>query len=97
MKHFDFLPLTLGYVECPLCDATGTYLGSDCAVCNGEREIDKDTAENVDLSEYKVVKCPLCEGTGSHDGNDCPECGGNREMERRFADRMHKIADQGVH
>jgi hypothetical protein len=76
----------LGYVACPLCNASGYYDGADCPVCGGDREIEERIADQVDLAEYERVKCPLCEGDGKYDGDDCPECGGEGEMQRRFAE-----------
>ena len=52
----------LGYVACPLCDASGFYDGSDCPVCGGDREIEERLAEDVNLAIYKKVECPLCKG-----------------------------------
>jgi DnaJ-class molecular chaperone len=78
----------LGYVACPLCNASGYYDGADCPVCGGDREIDKEISERVDLAEYEKVDCPLCQGDGKLDGEDCPECGGEGDMQRRFAEQV---------
>jgi DnaJ-class molecular chaperone len=77
-----------GFVVCPLCKGSGRREGSDCPVCNGDREIEEDLADRVDLRDYEQVDCPLCEGRGRHNGEDCPECGGEQTMERRYADRV---------
>jgi DnaJ-class molecular chaperone len=76
----------LGYVACPLCDASGVYDGSDCPVCGGDREIEERVADRVDLADFEKVACPLCDGSGKHDGEDCPVCGGEGEMQRRFVE-----------
>jgi len=75
----------LGYVVCPLCNASGDYDGADCPICGGDREIEESIADRVDLAEYEKVRCPLCKGGETSDGDDCPECGGDGEMQRRFA------------
>jgi DnaJ-class molecular chaperone len=83
----DFVA-ALGYVGCPLCDASGTYDGSDCPVCGGDREIEEETVRQIDLAIYERVECPLCDGNGTFDGDDCPECGGQGEMPRYAADQV---------
>jgi hypothetical protein len=78
----------LGFVACPLCEASGYYDGGDCPVCGGDREIDEEISERLDLAEYEKVNCPLCEGDGKLEGEDCPECGGEGEIQRRFAEQV---------
>ncbi len=78
----------LGYVACPLCKGTGRHEGSDCPVCNGDREIDERFADRVDLSAYEKINCPLCEGKGRFRGEDCPACGGDKKMDRRYAESV---------
>ncbi len=77
-----------GFVACPLCKGSGRHDGSDCPVCNGDREIEESFVDRIDLQDYQKVKCPLCEGEGRYDGDDCPECGGDGRMDRRYADRV---------
>lgn len=77
--------VALGMVACPLCEATGQYDGSDCPVCDGDREIEERDAERLDLSEFAKVKCPLCVGEGTYDGDPCAACGGEGDMEQRYA------------
>jgi DnaJ-class molecular chaperone len=78
----------LGYVACPLCKASGVHDGYDCPVCSGDREIEEDAAESVDLRDFQSIDCPVCKGKGKFKGNDCPACGGDATMERRFAERI---------
>lgn len=77
-----------GFVACPLCKGSGRHEGTDCPVCNGDREIEERLADRVDVSAYEKVDCPLCEGSGNFEGNACPVCGGDAEMDRRHAERV---------
>lgn len=77
-----------GFVACPLCHGGGQHEGSDCPVCNGDREIEDHIANRIDVSEFDKVDCPLCVGTGHFHGDDCPACGGNAQMDRRYAERV---------
>lgn len=77
-----------GFVACPLCAGSGHHEGSDCPVCNGDREIEERIAERIDVSDFEKVDCPLCAGTGHFDGGDCPACGGDAQMDRRYAERI---------
>ncbi|UPK39536.1 HNH endonuclease [Bradyrhizobium sp. 186] len=79
---------TFGFVACPLCQATGRHEGTDCPVCNGDREIEEHFADRVDLSDYNKVDCPLCDGDGHFRGSDCPVCGGDAQMDKRYADNI---------
>jgi len=78
----------LGYIACPLCNATGSYEGSDCPVCHGDCEIEEKIADTVDIALYEYTDCPLCEGHGQFDGDDCPECGAEGRMWRRDAEHV---------
>lgn len=78
--------VALGYVVCPLCNGVGAHKGTDCPVCNGDREIAKEVAARVDLHDFAEVDCPACRGQGSLKGADCPACGGEGQIEHRFAD-----------
>jgi DnaJ-class molecular chaperone len=77
-----------GFIPCPLCKGSGRHEGTDCPVCNGDREIEEHFAERIDLSDYNKVDCPLCKGAGNFEGDVCPVCGGDAEMDRRYADRV---------
>jgi len=77
-----------GFIACPLCKGNGRHEGTDCPVCNGDREIEERFADRVDLSAYEKVGCPLCEGEGLFEGDVCPVCGGESEMDRRYADSV---------
>jgi DnaJ-class molecular chaperone len=79
---------TYGFVACPLCKGGGRHDGSDCPVCNGDREIEKHIADQFDVREFDKVACPLCKGSGHHHGDDCPACGGDAQMDRRYAERL---------
>jgi hypothetical protein len=81
-----------GFVACPLCKGGGQHDGSDCPACNGDREIEEDIADRVDVRAFEKVDCPLCLGIGRFDGADCPECGGDTQMDRRYAERV-EVAD----
>lgn len=78
--------VALGMVTCPLCEATGRYDGSDCPVCDGDREIEQREAKKLNLRQFTKVNCPLCEGEGTCEGDICPACGGEGDMEQRYAD-----------
>lgn len=80
--------VAFGFVPCPLCKGSGRHEGTDCPVCNGDREIDEHLAERVDLRAFEKVNCPLCEGGGRFRGEACPVCGGDAEMDRRYADTV---------
>jgi DnaJ-class molecular chaperone len=80
--------IALGFVPCPLCEATGSYDGFDCPVCNGDREIDRKIAKTIDTDLYRKVECPLCRGVGRFRGEDCPECEGEGKLQRRYAERI---------
>lgn len=54
----------------------------------GDREIEEDAAESVDLRDFQPIDCPVCKGKGKFKGDDCPACGGDATMERRFAERI---------
>lgn len=82
----DEYAAAMGMVACPLCNATGSYDGGDCPVCEGDRQISKDDLEHLDLRQYATVSCPLCEGARVHNGDTCPACGGEGDMERRQAE-----------
>jgi DnaJ-class molecular chaperone len=77
-----------GFIACPLCKATGRHEGTDCPVCNGDREIEKRYAGRIDLSEYEKIDCPLCSGGGQFEGEQCPACGGDAQMDRRYAEAI---------
>lgn len=77
-----------GYVTCFVCDGSGYRDDRDCPVCDGEKQIPEDFAENLDVSPYEKVDCPVCEGAGARSGQRCDVCDGEREMDRRFADRI---------
>ena len=77
-----------GFVACPLCKGGGRHEGSDCPVCHGDREVEEDVADRVDVSAFDKVDCPLCKGTGLHSGDDCPECGGDAQIDRRYAEQV---------
>ena len=75
-----------GFVMCPLCKGSGRHEGTDCPVCNGDREIEQRLADVVDLRAYELVDCPVCDGEGRYKRDDCPACGGEAQMARRYAD-----------
>jgi DnaJ-class molecular chaperone len=77
-----------GYVACPLCKATGRHEGTDCPVCDGDREIEERFEGRIDLSAYDRIECPLCDGEGSVRAEQCPACGGECRMDRRYAETV---------
>ena len=77
-----------GFVACPLCEGSGHHEGTDCPVCNGDREIERRFAEAADLREYEMVSCPVCEGDGILAGNPCPACDGEAQMARHYTDNI---------
>jgi DnaJ-class molecular chaperone len=77
-----------GYVDCPLCEGSGSFKHDDCPACGGEAELTEAEAREVDLARYTDVTCPLCDGARSFKGHDCPACGGEGEMEQRYADQV---------
>ncbi|MGM4921385.1 HNH endonuclease [Tardiphaga sp. 804_B3_N1_9] len=77
-----------GFVACPLCKGSGTHESTDCPVCGGDREIEEQLAERVDLQAYKKVNCPVCDGDGIFRGDLCPGCGGEARMDRRYAEAI---------
>ncbi|MFB6328539.1 HNH endonuclease [Pantoea deleyi] len=76
------------FVVCPLCNGEGRHNGSDCPVCDGDRQVEKDIASQIDVSRYHLIDCPLCEGEGRYCGDDCPACGGNAQLEKRYAETI---------
>jgi hypothetical protein len=78
----------IGYVPCPLCGAEGHYDGGDCPVCDGDREVPKNVADRVEISDFEIVDCPVCDGKGVRNDDVCLACGGEYRMQRRFADRI---------
>ncbi|MFE0587978.1 HNH endonuclease [Pantoea vagans] len=77
-----------GFVHCPLCSGEGRHNGSDCPVCDGNREVEKDIANRIDVSRFNLIDCPLCEGQGQYCRDDCPACGGNAQLEKRYAETI---------
>lgn len=77
-----------GFVACPLCTGEGRHNGSDCPVCDGDRQVEKEFASQIDVSRYGLIDCPLCEGEGRYCGDDCPACGGNAQLEKRYAETI---------
>jgi DnaJ-class molecular chaperone len=78
----------LGMIACPLCEATGKHDSEDCPICDGDREVEAQYAELIDLNQYQKIDCPLCDGAGIRNGKRCPVCGGEAYIERRFADQI---------
>ncbi len=77
-----------GFVTCPLCESGGQHEGTDCPVCNGDREIEPRLAKVIDLREYGYVDCPVCEGMGTLTQEPCPACDGEARMARRYANSI---------
>lgn len=71
-----------------LCAGGPAAMRARIALFQGDGQIPRGVADEVDVEQYRNVKCPLCKGRGQFDGEDCPACRAQGEMPRGQADEL---------